>query len=374
MVSIEKPSLRTPAPALRGRRGSQHGHEGRADGREVASTGPSGSARIATTPTRCGRTPPRRPAPALRGRRGSQLTWHTVILRAWNPAPALRGRRGSQHPIHSATSTQPVSQHRPFGVGEDRNVVVGEPVDVLGDPAPALRGRRGSQQRLGDGQVADQVRPAPALRGRRGSQLPEGSGNQCAANATPAPALRGRRGSQRLSAPQDERRNIGPSTGPSGSARIATAVPPETSRRFPVRQHRPFGVGEDRNLSSVATTISASSPAPALRGRRGSQRRGDDEPHRRIPGQHRPFGVGEDRNPIKVSSASKDTTPAPALRGRRGSQPRTVRECGPVARTPAPALRGRRGSQPLLVQLPADVIDPSTGPSGSARIATSVTR
>jgi len=80
------------------------------------------------------------------------------------------------------------------------------------------------------------------------------------------------------------------STDPPGSVRIATAWD-ELREPHTMRQHRPSGVGEDRNRRSC---ISLTKPAA----------------------QHRPSGVGEDRNMMGVAVTIPTDSAAPTLRGR----------------------------------------------------------
>ena len=58
-----------------------------------------------------------------------------------------------------------------------------------------------------------------------------------------------------------------------------------------LHQHRPAGVGKDRNLFEMGHL-------------------------KQLPrSQHRPSGVGEDRNRQSVTTTQNDYCPAPALRG-----------------------------------------------------------
>ena len=185
------------------------------------SAGPPGPARIATTSRSSGSAEPgrqRRPSRAGEDRNGAAH---------WNPggdepaAPALPGRRGSQHQQPLDDPVRPLLQRRPSRAGEDRNLTAT------------------------DSGVASTV----------GQRRPSRAGEDRNPNA----------------AGTSDRRVRDGSAGPPGPARIAT------NSSLPVygstgTQRRPSRAGEDRNHVISPSTNHASGAAPALPGRRGSQR------------------------------------------------------------------------------------------------------
>ena len=284
------------------------------------------------------------PAPALRGRRGSQLR---------HPQPVHRHGRDQHRPFgvgedrnqFPACPSLPGhgSQHRPFGVGEDRNGYRGGGIRGAARPAPALRGRRGSQP----------VYLCDLRLVQRDQHRPFGVGED--RNPKPSCWTCGRDGA---------------STGPSGSARIATMSCAEAVICASVTSTGPSGSARIATPAPSAQQPAPRLPAPALRGRRGSQPRPHGAVHRghvsstgpsgsariatllvvqavhtEVLDQHRPFGVGEDRNVFTgmrgPGAVRTSTGPSGSARiATSGSAP-----TGPRGSLPAPALRGRRGSQ-----------------------------
>ena len=236
----------------------------------------------------------RRPAPALRGRRGSQLLGDAElndgVLGQHRPSGVGEDRNQSQVP---AMSSARCSQHRPSGVGEDRNITV----RAIAAAHPAA-----STGLPGSARIAT-PRAVRTARGAQPSTGPPGSARIATACKTaPAKACRPA------------------STGPPGSARIATPGSPPSSPPTASSLHRPSGVGEDRNPGYGPGVVCQQ------------------------PRQHRPSGAGEDRNSsISRTRTRRSEPPAPALQVRRGSQ--HGHPADPAGRSlPAPALRGRRGS------------------------------
>ena len=211
-----------PAPALRGRRGSQHRvAERRLQRQRPASTGPPGPARIATRSWRSSRpgtgpstgppgpariATPGRPAPPRR------------TPPQHRPSGAGEDRNINRAPVAMAV----LDQHRPSGAGEDRNpwLSTWRP-STRSVPAPALRGRRGSQHlaisvSLARRYAASTGPPGPARIATTRTATSSASWTR------PAPALRGRRGSQPAIVQHATILACAASTGPPGPARIAT--------------------------------------------------------------------------------------------------------------------------------------------------------
>ena len=178
------PTGTAPAPAVRGRRGSQRFLLDR------------------------GGPPTAGAAPAVRGRRGSHNTW-------WAPAgtdvlaPAVHGRRGSQRHRITLAGCQ-LLVRRPFAVGEDHNFhwyrgpqsrggscagrtrsarittpaatpctatcAVALAAPTVTRSARITTGCRGQQAAVGEDPGWPGAMAAPAVRGRRGSQPGGGPG------------------------------------------------------------------------------------------------------------------------------------------------------------------------------------------------------
>ena len=201
-------------------------------------------------------------APALRGRRGSQHGGQAVERRdEADVAPALRGRRGSQLQIRGHVGPAVCRWRRPQHVHQRLRLLSAARGAGLPRPARIATGRwtnwspSSSAWRRPSGAGEDRNRwqsmsrgnpeeVAPALRGWRGLQL-DRARQPGAATHRVAPAFRGWRGSQPVR--------------PAGGGRAST----------PWR--RPSGGGEDRNDVVADIRADRHRMAPALRGRRGSQ-------------------------------------------------------------------------------------------------------
>ena len=282
------------------------------------------------------------------------------------PARIATGMRYSM-----AGAGTPAPQHRPSGAGEDRNIASFRHVTTLlrqHRPSGAGEDRNGVAEALGYRLAGVQHRPSGAGEDRNPQLTWWMPGELGASTGPPGPARIATLAERPVEDPGGAA-----STGPPGPARIATRRPP-ASRMSARDQHRPSGAGEDRNYGEDGKE-SGMPPAQHRPSGAGEDRNsqvargaaiGADAQHRpsgagedrnyayerfmrSLLGQHRPSGAGEDRNigsaemaiqgirrQHRPSGSARIATSAPSV-----PKPRPA--------PPAPALRGRRGSQQLRV-------------------------